>query len=148
MKGIEFESILHETIQVTFRFPGFEKAVTIAMNGLIFLSASFILKNVMLLFHVVEPQNERVSDEGIVYDHSNGIDSLVGKVTNSCHEFEPNCRSRTMVHRERRCTLNMSRPSCRCGVEIRARRCQLSCRPRHLTIAKSFEVHRQTASSI
>ncbi|GFW92564.1 hypothetical protein TNCV_518811 [Trichonephila clavipes] len=49
-----------------------------------------------------------------------------------------------------RCTLNILRAqtfSRLCGVEARRRGWQLRCRPRHLTMAQNYEVHRQKSSS-
>ncbi|GFT75102.1 uncharacterized protein TNCV_2244731 [Trichonephila clavipes] len=48
-----------------------------------------------------------------------------------------------------RCTLNLSRAETSsrwCGVVIRGRRCQLRCRPRHLTMVQNYVVRRQNPS--
>ncbi|GFW55181.1 uncharacterized protein TNCV_115671 [Trichonephila clavipes] len=45
-----------------------------------------------------------------------------------------------------RCTLRLSRAetsSRLCGVEVRRGRCQLRCRPRHLTMVQNYVVRRQ-----
>ncbi|GFY32125.1 hypothetical protein TNCV_2622621 [Trichonephila clavipes] len=66
-----------------------------------------------------------------------GRDSLVVKVTASwlaCHEFQhgtpegPPCRSA-------------------CCVEVKRGRCQLRCRPRHLTMVQNYEARRLNPSS-
>ncbi|GFW14416.1 uncharacterized protein TNCV_410991 [Trichonephila clavipes] len=49
-----------------------------------------------------------------------------------------------------RCTLNLSRAQTSsrwCGVVVLRERCQLRCRPRHLTRAQNDEIRRQTPSS-
>ncbi|GFV13445.1 uncharacterized protein TNCV_129431 [Trichonephila clavipes] len=48
-----------------------------------------------------------------------------------------------------RCRLNLSRaemPSRWCGVVVRRGRCQLRCRPRHLTMIQNYVVRRQKPS--
>ncbi|GFY35563.1 uncharacterized protein TNCV_196631 [Trichonephila clavipes] len=48
-----------------------------------------------------------------------------------------------------RCTLNLSRAETSsrwCGVVVRRGRCQLRCRPRHLTMVQNYEARRQKPS--
>ncbi|GFU75611.1 uncharacterized protein TNCV_2863261 [Trichonephila clavipes] len=108
---------------------------------------------------------ERCLSECVIERHS-GLTSGVMVGLRFCIMDDPICyelRYRTVAcfvmgsspvplktHRVgQRCTLNLSRAetsSCWCGVVVRRGRCQLRCRPRHLTMVQNYVVRRQKPS--
>ncbi|GFT32808.1 uncharacterized protein TNCV_5038621 [Trichonephila clavipes] len=86
----------------------------------------------------------------VSFHHIPGCGSPVVKVSNHGRHVMSSIPVPLKTRRVgQRCTLNLSRAETSsrwCGVVVRRGRCQLRCRPRHLTIVQNYVVRRQKPS--